>query len=222
MAILLIFGLVGLKRGLIMTVFSICSLLITIVLTVLISPYVSTYMKENEKTHDFFYNKVDEAINLELSDSGAGEEYIDSLDIPGFMKTSIKESGSALYEGVSAKAEDFENRVCEAVTGFIIGAVAFLVTFIIVYILLKIISHLLNLVSKLPVLKQINGLLGLVAGLAEGYIVISLLGIILAAISATEFGNYVLLQVNDSVILSYVYDHNLIINALSCVPELFA
>jgi uncharacterized membrane protein required for colicin V production len=214
LGIILIFTFLGYRAGLIKTVFSICSMIVALVLTLLISPQVSKALQANEDVVGYFSEKVDKALNLDkvaddsISDKTSG---IDKLPIPASMKDSLKKNCTEkAYEvlGVSS----FTDFVSHSIARMIINALAFVVTFLVLIIVLRILSFTLDLISKLPVLNQINKLAGLTAGLVQGMIVVWLLCIVLTMFSGSALGKTCFEMINESKFLGFIYNNNFILN----------
>ena len=68
---------------------------------------------------------------------------------------------------------------------------------------------------KAPGLGQVNGFLGLVAGAAEGFLVVWIIMYAAACISTTTLGQGLLAGSDQSKFLTYLYDHNLVMAFLS-------
>ena len=75
---------------------------------------------------------------------------------------------------------------------------------------MKIIIRCLNLLSRLPVIHTMNKMGGLLVGLLKGMIILWILCIIITILSGTEQGGYLFAQINESLFLRYIYDHNYI------------
>ena len=62
--------------------------------------------------------------------------------------------------------EELEVYVCDTLTDIIVNAIGFIVTFLIAAAGLALLCFVLNIISKLPVLHQINTLAGVAVGLS--------------------------------------------------------
>ncbi len=104
--------------------------------------------------------------------------------------------------------------VCSAVTGVIgvefryIVPVAFIAVVGIVLGILGAVENLLDLVTKIPVAKQVNKLAGIVAGLAKAVITIWILFAFLGFFADTGWGATALGYMNDSETLSCIESYN--------------
>jgi uncharacterized membrane protein required for colicin V production len=210
--ILLLFTFLGYKAGLIKTVFSICSMIVALVLTLLISPQLSKALQANEKIVGYFSEKVESALDLDKVDDSISDKLsgIDKLPIPDSMKESLKKNdNSEAYDilGVSNSTE----YISYSMACMIINALSFAITFLILLIGLRVLCLVLDIISKLPVLHQINKLAGLIAGVVRGMIVIWLLCIVLTMFSGSELGKSCYEMINESAFLEFIYNNNFIL-----------
>ena len=72
----------------------------------------------------------------------------------------------------------------------------------------------LNGLMELPILRGMNRLGGAIFGFCNSIMTIWLLFIVLTACSATTWGTQIMAQINDSQILTMMYDHNYLMNII--------
>lgn len=215
--IMLIYILRGIKNGLILTVCSFLTLFVAIGVTQIITPEVSSRLRENEKIVSFLTEQVDNV----LFDSSENEEIkyeksnsvIEGLGIPevikdGLIANNIKKTYQSL--GVSS----VEGYVSLYISYSIINCITYVIVFLVSIILLKIIVYAINLVSKLPVINTLNKFGGMVIGLFEGVIIVWIGFIVITMLGSTQWGIQLYDQINKSIWLSYLYNNNLILNTL--------
>lgn len=208
-AILAINALIGMKAGLIKTVFSLCSMMIALVLTVWLSPYVNDYLRGNDKVYNAVSEKVEKVLpELEkTSDKSKQVSLIDGLSLPKSIKDSLLENNNAqVYKQMAV--ENFEDYVTGYVTGVVINAMSFSLTFILLIVILWVISIALDIISKLPLLHQINKTAGLLAGLVHGLVIIWLLFIFLTVFSSSSLGQKAMTMISENDFLSLIYNYN--------------
>lgn len=217
-AILLVYGILGYKMGLIKTVFSICSMIVALILTMFITPQVSNALQKNDKVVTYFSEKVEEVLKLDqLDEKMAGvakEEVIKDLPLPDFIKDALVENDeTSVYKDLDVSS--FSQYLSHSIALTIIKALSFIATFLILLIVLRILCSVLDIISKLPVLKQINQLTGLAAGLARGLIVIWVLCVVITVFSGTEWGKDCFEMINSNTFLSLLYNNNFILKILA-------
>jgi uncharacterized membrane protein required for colicin V production len=221
LAILVCNALIGMKVGFIKTVFSLISLVLALILTVWISPLVNDFIRGNEKFYDSITTKVEKMLPFAEEETKANEQItiIEGLKLPQSIKDSlIENNNSEVYKELAIKG--FKSYVSNYLTGIIINALAFIITFVVILIILWIISIALDLFSKLPFLNQINKTAGLLAGLVHGLIIVWLFFILLTVFGSAEFGQKALEMVGESPILSIIYNNNYLLRFITSATKM--
>lgn len=217
----------SMKRGFVKTIFAMFSLIVALLLTALVSPVVSKGLQQNEKVVGYFADRVrgllpfDEAASkTDLEGKKARQaEFLQKLPLPGEIVESLTENNSMDYY-IALGVNTFEDYLCHYLANVIINALAFTATFIVIYILLKVLCISLDLVSKLPGLNQINHLLGLAAGFIYAMMIIWLGCILLTAFGGTGFGSNLMKMVSESSLLSFIYNHNLLLDEITDLTKI--
>lgn len=210
--ILVVCMFMGYRAGLIKTIFSIFSMVVALILTMFISPYVSKALQSNEKIVDYFSEKVVLVLNLDELDNSIKDktDQINHLPIPDTMKQSLMQNDSTENENALG-ATTFTGYLSRSIACMILNSLSFAITYVILIILLRVLCVVLNIISKLPVIHQINKLTGLAAGLVQGVIIVWLLCIVLVIFSGTALGKDCYEMINDSSFLGLIYNNNLIL-----------
>ncbi len=214
MGIIAVLGFIGLKKGLIKMVFSLASTIVALLVAMLFSPMVAGMMKNNEAIVSFFDEKIGAVVNFTSEEAqaeteSAQESLIDSLPLPETFKESLLENNTA-ESYISMQAQNFEEYVCRQISNVIINAIAFVVTLLLAIIALAILCKTLDLLAKLPLLKQINAAAGLAAGVAEGLLVVWILFVILTMFAGTAFGSSALSMIAENPLLDFLYKNNMV------------
>ncbi len=207
-------------KGFVHTIFTMFSLFIIIMLTGVLSPYVADYINGHTDVPKSIHSKVEEKINLKekiSSDSSANRnDLIDKMDMPEQLKEVIKEKSQAAGDAFSATTEAASEKlvtgIYDRITDLIVSAIAYLFTFAVVGVIVLIAGILLDIVSKLPGIKQANAILGVIVGFVQGYLTVSVVYIAAVAFAATELGASVISQVAESEILTWFYNHNIVVD----------
>lgn len=215
----------GWRAGFVKSVFSLVSTIAVIIITILVSPIVTNILKSNDSITGTITGKLEQIIDLSgiaenLSD---GEErnpaaFIDSLELPDSIKDTIKSSLTETMEEKEAEAVEFvgnqldalEAYICELLTNIILNAVGFFITFLVAAAGIAILCFVLDIISKLPVLHQINTVAGLALGALEGLVILWIVFIVITMLGSTEFGQSCMGMISESKILSFLYDSNLL------------
>ena len=214
-------AIMGMKVGFIKTVFSLVSLILALILTVWISPVVKDYLKGNEKIHDGISQKIEKLIPLGEGDVAEKEQTsaIEKLKLPKSLKNGlIKNNNAKSYEALAVNS--FKEYVADYLTGVVINAMAFILTFVVIIILLSVICIALDLISKLPFLNSMNKSAGLLVGLVQGLVIVWLFFILLTVFGSTSFGQKVLEMVGESEILSIIYNNNFLLQFITSATKI--
>ncbi len=211
--ILILNAYLGMRAGFIKTVFSIFSMVVALIFTLILSPYLSKSLQQNEKLVTYLSEKSAEVLNLDDLDDKINQKVEDSviskLPLPESLRNTLqKNNNSDTYDVLGVR--DFKGYISHTVSNIAINAISFVITFVVLIIILRILSTVLNIISKLPILNQINKLAGLLAGGVHGLIIIWVLFILLTIFSGTKLGRECFTMMNESVFLSTLYDNNLI------------
>ncbi len=217
---LIVSTVVGYIKGFIRTVFSMVALLVIIILTALLSPYVKTYIEKNtgipSKVSQRISENVDFEEKMDFTNDWKITDYIEKLQLPEQLSDVLveksREAGDAINVGSEKAAEEMAESVLDRMTDIVISAIAYLFTFIVLSIVVVVAELLLGIVSKLPVIRKLNKLLGLLLGFFRGYLIISVLYVAVTALGATGFGSEMLEQVASSRLLTFIYGNNPIVD----------
>ncbi|MBQ8798764.1 MAG: CvpA family protein [Lachnospiraceae bacterium] len=214
LGIIAVLAWVGLKKGFIKMVFSLVSTVIALLVAMLFSPMVAGMMKNNEAIVGFFDEKIGMIVDFtpeeaeETTESGQ-ESLISSLPLPEIVKESLMENNT-VDEYMELQAQNFEEYVHRRIANVIINALAFVLTLVLAVIGLVILCNALNLIAKLPLLRQINAVAGLAAGAAEGLLLVWVLFAVLTMFAGTEFGREAMSMIAENPLLDYLYKNNLV------------
>ncbi len=206
---------VGMKRGFIKTVFSMFSVIIALVVTAFVSPAVTEKLQGNEKVMGYFtektaevlpFDEVESMLNLENKQTEQ-QAFLDSLPLPESIRKQLMAGNTKNYYQTLG-VDSFPAYLCNYVACMIISAVSFVATFFVMIVLLKVLCFSLDLISKLPLLNQVNHLLGMAVGILYALLLVWVGGVVLTAFSGTAAGSSLMEMVNDSRILSFLYNSN--------------
>ena len=212
--IIALLAFVGLKKGFIKMVFSLVSTIAALLIAMLFSPVVAGMMKNNEAIVGFFDEKISAVVDFTSEEAREETEskqewLIDSLPLPETFKESLLENNT-LDNYAAMQAQNFEEYVCRQITNVIINAIAFVVTLLLAIIALALLCRALNLLAKLPLLKQINAAAGLAAGAAEGLLLVWILFVILTMFAGSEFGSEAMSMIAENPLLDFLYKNNMV------------
>lgn len=210
LGILLITIIVGIQKGLIKMIFSMVSIIVVIAATSFAAPHICRYLeshtKWDDRVYDSTYKYFDEHGIIADED---GFLDTDALPIPKSFKQNIDDNASQL---ISDGAKAYNEYVTGKVSGAIFSAAVYISVFILISIALLVVGALLNIVSKLPVLKQINRIGGGIVGFVIGVLAVWIAFIIITVLGNTPFAATVFEQIDSNPFLTFMYNRNIILN----------
>lgn len=212
----------GMKRGLIKTVFSIGFLAAGILLSMVISPYISQCLQNNNSIYQSVYDSVKKNINLDGNITTLKQEnsMIDELPLPKEIRKLVKENNNTeVYQALGVK--NFKKYIYKYITNMIINGISYVGVYLIAAILLYVLSEALDIIARLPVLKEINQLAGGVVGLLQALLLFWIFCTVLAVFSNFQWAQNLYGMMNESVILSALYDTNFLLGIITNLKNSF-
>ena len=206
----------GYLRGLLRVLFSVASLLITVLFVAWATPYVSNFLKENTK----IYQKVEteceqkvrkdtkeQIVQKEEKSTGLLEEY--GIRLPKSIEEKLFGNVEKGADGVLETSGVYK-AMAEPLAQLAVDGIAFFVSLIVCAIILHLIGGVLDIASELPVIKGINQVLGLGAGLLYGLLLVWLFFYFVAVMQAFPFGQSLLAMIQQSEFLTALYEDNMV------------
>ena len=184
---------------------------------------LSHQLVKNETVYQYIDKKVADTLDIDSRNLEQKEEsaYIDKLPLPESIKNQINANNSFEVKSL-LNVSNFSGYVSGYITCMILNAISYLLIVILVLIAVRILANLLDIISKLPVLNSINKIGGIAVGTLKGVIIVWLFFVVITVFSGSEFGKSMFEMINDSVVLSYLYNNNLLMDiVLSVAKSLF-
>ena len=241
--ILIIFALIGWRKGVIRLVLS---LIITIMAAVVIAPMATTAIKnntnideniaqsiytvlyENKEVDEYFEDKQVLTGGIDISQveshiqtvTDVVAEVGDKINLPESLTEAVKampdsELMSVIREYGEASVKEITIRlIALRLADIVLTAIAYLVIMVVVSIVLRVVVAATGLIRRLPVIKQADKLGGLIVGLVEGIAVVWIFFTVVTAISGTQAASNILVQIHGNAILEALYNCNPITSLL--------
>ncbi|MGN1327141.1 MAG: CvpA family protein [Clostridia bacterium] len=206
-AILLLFIIVGYRKGLTGSLIKLASFAIALVLAFILYKPLANMAIEN--------TQIDEKIETAIITTFGAEKTEETENTESQMPKTMLESISSDIENATqeAKNEIIQNTAKE-VTLTIMYVGSGLVVFIVARFVLFIISLFAKGITSLPLIKQIDRLGGIVYGAIEGLVIIfAVLGII-SFMAIVWVDNPVIPAITKSTIGSILYNNNILLNII--------
>lgn len=204
--VFLIFMIRGWAKGFLRLLFSLVSVLVIIGLMSWLAPKVATGLQEHTPIYQMVQDRCEEKIQEKFeTEASSFEECIEeeSIALPHKVIGYLVENGETALENAGV----YQN-IAARMAQMLLSGVSFLIGFLIAIIIVKTIGKMLGIIDHIPILNGMNRLLGLLGGLAEGYIIISLFFAGLVLFSTTKIGLTLTQHIDQSVLLSKLYYNN--------------
>ena len=215
-AIIVLFAIIGLKRGFFITIIKIASFFVSVLIAIKLYPVLS---KVFQKTAVYLKIKASILNTLlmkkqELTAGGgteqASESLIDSLPLPEFLKSIIDKGAASAAQGYAELADNVSsqlaNLVCDIVSVIVLFAAA-----MIAFVILKFIF---KGIAKLPVFKQLDKIGGLALGAVEGLLYVYILLAVLMLFHSNPKFEKVFNSVENSLVAGSLYENNFIVSGM--------
>ncbi|MGN1310364.1 MAG: CvpA family protein [Clostridia bacterium] len=189
--IIVLFTFIGYKRGLVKTAINILSFFIALIISITLYKTVGNIVINN--------TEIDEKIEATITSKITAED--------------LEEKYEILPNGLVEAGENTINDMAKSLTEKIIYIGAFIILFIVLKIALIFVKVIADFITKLPVIKQFDKTGGIIYGLAKGILIVT---VIFAVISLTApmINEEYINTINNSVIGSLLYNHNLLIGLI--------
>lgn len=225
---------VGSRKGLVRTVFGLFSSIVVLLAGTVISPVLSNQLRNNEKISNAISTRIEKSLEDYGKSDGKKDSNkkkniketkknktisIDELYIP----TNLLGGNKAIEEIVSdilknehftkAKKEiqkEVNHRVAIYLTGIVINSGTFILVYFLLSVGLYILSKVFNIISKLPVLNELNRIGGGIAGLVKGLVIVWLIFTLMTVFIDKPFIQEGMRQINSNMFLKLIYKYNVI------------
>lgn len=211
----------GYRLGFIRTVFSVFTVVVGILISLVISPTICNMLCENQKVVQSIEERV-----FAVEEKGKAvsksqqKKSIENMKLPEVIQNALKENNNEeIYRmfGVS----NFEEYVIRYLTMLIIRIFVHFITFAIVFALLQILCCILDVISRLPVLDGLNKTAGLLIGLVKGVVIVELIMLLFLPFQNTQIGMSLMDQIMENPVLNWMFNNNLILRVLMNLEKMF-
>lgn len=221
--VVLLFMVRGYRKGLVQMVASMTTLILTIFLVSIATPHISNALKTQTPVYNMIEEKCEDFIKSgtdQISSKIEESEWIENLKIPGFLQEMIKENNNTVsYEKMNV--DSFGEYISHFLATMILNVLSYIITFIAALILIKVIAGALGLLTHLPVIHSMNRILGAAMGLIQSLFLIWLFLLVVTLFGNTEWGDYIMKMINDSSVLTALYDANIYIGIFDNIMKFF-
>ena len=220
------YTLTGYTKGLLKMIYSLVSWIVILGFVMFATPYIQDYLKNNTD----IYNKVvaycEEAIRekaeQQADENGSTLDALSESEIYELVSEMLPEE---LLLNLQERATEFTDELVEsygiynqtavALADLFLQGISTLAAMIAGAIVSAMLSAVLGFIGKLPIIGFANSLLGLVAGAANGLLIIWIGFYLVAVLCTTELGSNIIKQIYENEFLTYLYENNVVLSLLS-------
>lgn len=231
--VVIICGIIAYFKGFVKTFFGFVSIILSIILASLFSRPLATAIKDSTEIDEWIVsgitslgidNEREKSYTILSGDNISGEIYIENeafdeknleymnKDILSFINNLPDTVEASLNLG-EAKEEVFLS-IGNKVSDIVIGILSWVIIYFCLRIIFAILIIVFNGIMQIPILKSINNIAGLAIGLLLGVFRVYLVLAIVYFISSITNWSDLTLIINQSFIVSAMYNHNLIIGLI--------
>lgn len=219
----------GVSRGFLRVIYSMLAWIAILVFVTWATPYVANVLTEKTNIDNRIESNLDEKLHeLVIGDTnGQKEDREPDAQNPGQGKKNYRDLQMKLPDAVTNKLFD-TNKIADQIlegsgaydvvagraTDLVMRVISFVLVLLITVISFHLLSVVLKVVEKLPLIGGINRLLGLFAGLVKGILIIWLAFAIIAMAGTTDIGIALISYIYESPLLIWVYENNFVLTLL--------
>lgn len=221
--VLLIFAAVsviqGYRKGLLQTAISMVFLVLVLVLTVWLNPYISDFVRENTSLEQTIQEQCGRILEESFQDETAAEDaesqnaLIENLPLPQSLKDGLAQNNTLeMYQKLAV--DNFRDYLSGYLARNVMNFGSFVIAFAIANILVRIILYAVNILTEFPGIHFLNRTGGLVLGAVRAVIWIWIFFIVVTVFAGTEWGSICLKEISGNEILSWLYSKNYLMNVI--------
>lgn len=219
----------GFSKGFLRVIYSMLAWIAILVFVTWATPYVANVLTEKTNIDNRIETNLDEKLHeLVIGDTnGQKEDREPDAQNPGQGKKNYRDLQMKLPDAVTNKLFD-TNKIADQIlegsgaydvvagraTDLVMRVISFVLVLLIAVISFHLLSVVLKVVEKLPLIGGINRLLGLFAGLVKGILIIWLAFAIIAMAGTTDIGVALISYIYESPLLIWAYENNFVLTLL--------
>lgn len=216
-AIIIVSGIVGIKLGFIRTVYQLISSLLALGLAIMVYPIIVTILKLTP-LYENIKNWVQQLMpsfemNMGLQAQGTAIQEVTKW-LPEFITDKIVANNNPeIYELLGVTK--FIDYIVVSLANLCIAGIAIILAWILIKIVLSIGVGILDLVSKLPLIKTANQLAGGVVGVIKGVFIVWLGCLVVPFLILIPNLSQLEYMINQSIITKILYEQNIILQVIT-------
>lgn len=231
---LIFIGIIGLTaivggiKGLIKTVFGFASTIVSLLVAYMFYKPFAKILIKSTNIYYFLEEQIGETLNLNqgsetISSASERSSFFGNLQVPEFIQNMLVDNDtSEVYQLLGLDSGHSMNEyVSSFLANLAVNVLAFIILFVIVGLVIGIAAVILDLIAKLPVLKEVNHIAGFAIGLALGVLLLWIISLGLYFTMSVQASGELQAMIDESVIVPIFYNNNLLLNFLTEVTNGF-
>jgi len=214
-AVIAISAFVGYKIGFVKTAVGLLSFFVALGLALVFYKPLAIILTEKTTIDDWIVDKI---INFEYKpeESENAVEESEEEKREGTIEGVLSQFPISLTENINIeeKKRDVKQELAIKVSEHFMNLMSLIVIYVVVRVTLLVAEIVLNGMMQIPVLKQINEILGLSLGAVFGIVEMYVVFAIIALVSSITDISFVVTAIRSSMIASIMFDYNLILKLL--------
>lgn len=230
----------GSRKGLVRTVFGLFSSIVVLLTGTVISPIISNQLRNNDKIFNAISTRIEKSLENYGKNGKRDEQSVDKKKTKGKKSKGKKNreliNADDIYvpyklltgnqaveeiitdilknEHIKKAREDVQKEVNHRVAIYLTGIVINSGTFILVYFILSVgllvLGRVLNIISKLPVINELNRMVGGIVGIFQGLVIVWLIFTLMMVFIEKPFIQEGMRQIEENAFLRILYESNII------------
>lgn len=230
----------GSRKGLVRTVFGLFSSIVVLLAGTVISPIISNQLRNNDKIFNAISTRIEKSLENYGKNGKRDEQSVDKKKTKGKKSKGKKSreliNADDIYvpyklltgnqaveeiitdilknEHIKKAREDVQKEVNHRVAIYLTGIVINSGTFILVYFILSVgllvLGKVLNIISKLPVINELNRMVGGIVGIFQGLVIVWLIFTLMMVFIEKPFIQEGMRQIEENAFLRILYESNII------------
>lgn len=187
----------GFEKGFIRKFVSIATIIVTIIITKTFTPSLVETVKN--------MTNIEATINTRIYETFIETNVFDTLNLGALEK----------FLGTDAMQSVIRDKIATSLTGIVLNLMCGIILFIFTFLVIKIIIKLLDFIDYIPVIGEINKMLGGIFGVIEALLIIWLVFSIVKVFENIPTAKVLIDQINSNFLVKMLYDNNMVYNFFS-------
>ena len=196
----------GYRRGFIKTLFDTLGVIVAFFVSKEFYYIAEDFLLENTKlfvkVHDFFESKLSASI-------------VETFKNPDHLPAELQNVVSNILNSQSVAQVDTFSLFVDNISLIVIRSVSFVITFLVIYVALVLLSNFINIIFKLPLLNLTNRVFGALTGILKSVIILYLVFALCSPLISFMQDSTISQGVLNSESSKIFYDNNILLNYLS-------